>query len=316
MQPAPPNSKELREGRAHGSQSFRCAFYAANPDADCFHAQLHWHEELEIIFFQKGHFVLEINMERYEFNEECIFFVNSGELHRITCDEPCTESAVVFAPHLLGFLSNDEAQSRIIAPLIARELLLPRCLKPGQDGYPLVRREFLQLSENIPCTIVSSERAAEHPDGRVGPKLPSPARQLLIKASLLNILGCLSGFGLLRTARPHGNAGIESIKTVLSYIHTHYQEKIFVSDLSGLLNLNEQYFCRFFKKAIGQSPIAYVNEYRIRQAIDLLEKTDMPVTEICLECGFNNFGNFLREFRAQTNTTPQQYRKRRSQNIV
>ncbi len=74
--------------------------------------------------------------------------------------------------------------------------------------------------------------------------------------------------------------------------------------------MNEQYFCRFFKKAIGRSPIEYVNEYRIKQAIRLLEETDLPITDVCLECGYNNLGNFLREFRKVTGTTPLQYRKR------
>ena len=78
--------------------------------------------------------------------------------------------------------------------------------------------------------------------------------------------------------------------------------------LAGLINRNEQYFCRFFKKVIGSTPMAYVNEYRIKQACRLLEETDLSVMDICLECGFNNLGNFLREFRRRTGTTPLQYR--------
>lgn len=89
----------------------------------------------------------------------------------------------------------------------------------------------------------------------------------------------------------------------------NYREKIYISDLAGRVNLNEQYFCRLFKKAIGCSPIEYLNEYRVRQARQLLEKTDLQVMEVCLECGYNNLGNFLREFRKYTGTTPLQYRK-------
>ena len=73
--------------------------------------------------------------------------------------------------------------------------------------------------------------------------------------------------------------------------------------------MNEQYFCRFFKKAIGRTPITYINEYRIGHAITLLQDTELPVMDICLDCGFNNLGNFLREFRKKTGATPLQYRK-------
>jgi len=52
----------------------------------------------------------------------------------------------------------------------------------------------------------------------------------------------------------------------------------------------------------------YINEYRIKQAMRLLEETDLPVTEVCLECGYNNLGNFLRAFKKYTETTPLKYR--------
>ena len=60
---------------------------------------------------------------------------------------------------------------------------------------------------------------------------------------------------------------------------------------------------------IGRSPMEYVNEYRIKKAIHYLKESDLTVTEICLECGYNNLGNFLREFRKYTSTTPLQYRR-------
>ena len=94
-----------------------------------------------------------------------------------------------------------------------------------------------------------------------------------------------------------------------TYIRENYKEKIYVRDLASLLNLNEQYFSRFFKKAIGRSPMAYINEYRIRQSMQLLKETDLSVMEICMDCGFNNLGNFLRQFRKYTGTTPLKYKK-------
>ena len=104
--------------------------------------------------------------------------------------------------------------------------------------------------------------------------------------------------------------GSRPIKKAIGYIQDNYKEKIYIRDLADLIGMNEQYFCRFFKKAIGRSPIEYVNEYRIKKARHYLEETDLTVMEICLECGYNNLGNFLREFRTDTDTTPLQYRKK------
>lgn len=285
----------LKEDRAHGSHSFRCGFYTTNPKSECFHVPLHWHEEIELVHFISGHFSLEINMEKYDIDSECFFFIRSGELHRIVCEEPCCESALVFSPYLLCFLSNDDAQGNLLLPLAKGDLVLPRKIEKTDSCYEAILSEYKKL-------------AAQYSSISAGHIINAP-QQLFIKAALLNILGYLSAAQLLHTCGSQKNENIESIKMVLSYIHTHYSEKIFISDLAGLLNLNEQYFCRFYKKATGQSPIAYLNEYRIRRATALLTETSMQITDICLECGFNNFGNFLREFRKQTSMTPSGYRR-------
>ena len=134
--------------------------------------------------------------------------------------------------------------------------------------------------------------------------------QLAVKASLLRILTVLSANRMFTETSRNNDRRIETIKKAIGYIQDNYKEKIYIRDLADLIGMNEQYFCRFFKKAIGRSPIEYVNEYRIKKARHYLEETDLTVMEICLECGYNNLGNFLREFRRYTDTTPLQYRKR------
>lgn len=133
--------------------------------------------------------------------------------------------------------------------------------------------------------------------------------QMYVKSSLMYILATLSAHGLFSVTERNFDRRVESIKTALTFIKDNFQNKIYISDLASQVNLNEQYFCRLFKKAIGYSPIEYINEYRIKQAKRLLEDTELQVIEVCLECGFNNLGNFLQEFRKYTGTTPLQYRK-------
>lgn len=291
------NPLSLKEKHAHGSQTFRCACYHAESFTRSFFTSLHWHEELEIIHFKEGHFTLEINTERYEIHSECFFFVHSGELHQIHGSECCVESAVVFSPYILSFLSNDDAQSRLLLPLAHGNLLFPRMVSPSAACYASISSEYEKLIDRLDASVT----------------LPDPSvPQIFAKASLLNILGYLAEYNLLCQTKNPKNENVENIKTVLSFIHAHYTEKICIHDLAAILNLNEQYFCRFFKKMTGTSPITYINEYRIRRALELLTDTSMQVTEICLECGFFNLGNFLREFRRQTGTTPLQYRLKKS----
>ena len=102
---------------------------------------------------------------------------------------------------------------------------------------------------------------------------------------------------------------MDVLKESITYMRNHYSEKIYISDLADLANMNEQYYCRFFKKAIGKTPIEYLNELRIQRSMRLLQSSQKSVLEISLECGFNNLGNYMRTFKKVTGTTPLQYRK-------
>lgn len=61
---------------------------------------------------------------------------------------------------------------------------------------------------------------------------------------------------------------------------------------------------RVHQKSVSQ----YVNELRILEACRLLERTDLAITQIVFECGFQTKSNFNREFLRLTNTSPRQYR--------
>ncbi len=305
MQQPQPNT--LKEIRPHGTKSFPCAIYRTRSAGKGTLVKYHWHDEVEILYFSGGDFRLEINMEQFPVHSECLYFINPGELHSIIMETAgCYEDAVVFSPGILSFDSCDTAQMQLIQPIKKGQIIFPRCIFPEHPAFPAIRDAFTDIMHSF--GQVFPEESLQD-DGAVTDDLTN---QLLIKSSLLRILAALSGHKLFTPTEKNYDKRVEDIKTVLTYIRENYKEKIYISDLAALINLNEQYFCRFFRKAIGHSPMEYVSEYRIKQSLRLLEETDLPVMEVCLECGYNNLGNFLREFRKHTNTTPLQYRKEKS----
>lgn len=297
----------LKEIRPHGTKSFPCAIYRTRSVRKGTLVKHHWHDEVEILYFSGGDFRLEINMEQFPVHSECLYFINPGELHSISVEAAgCYEDAVVFSPGILSFDSCDTAQMQLIQPIQKGRMLFPRRIFPGHPAFASIQNSFTEIMHSFGY-LFPEESSAD--SGAVTDDLTN---QLYIKSSLLRILATLSGCRMFTPTEKNSDKRVEDIKTVLTYIRENYKEKIYVSDLAELVSLNEQYFCRFFKKAIGRSPISYVNEYRIKQSLRLLEETDLPVMDVCLECGYNNLGNFLREFRKQTGTTPLQYRKKKS----
>ncbi len=294
-----PQSPTLKELRHHGTKSFPFAAYKTCFASKGTMVKHHWHEEIEMIYFFEGDFRLEINMEPFYIRSECIYFINPGELHSIVIENnnSSEEEAIVFSSDILSFECYDAVQVRLIQPIQHGTMIFPRCLMPDQPAFIPVRDSFLDIM-NI------YERSGEK-----STLFDPVTNQLYIKSSLLRIFALLSDHRLFLRSEKNDDKRVEEIKKVITYIMENYKEKIYIHDLADLVSMNEQYFCRFFKKAIGRSPIAYVNDYRIKQAVRLLKETDLPIMEICLECGFNNLGNFLKEFRKYTNTTPLKYRR-------
>ena len=295
-------TSKLKEQKDHGTSVFPCGLYEIFDDAPWNGVKHHWHDEIESLYFMKGRFKVTINMESFSIDQECFFFVNPGEIHSVEAYTPAIESAVVFHPCILNFEHYDLAQTQLLQPLTKGEILLPRFLDITHPAFSRIKKEYLDILNVFHQTgfFLSGEYETVTED---------VASQLFIRAGLLKILGTLSSFSLLTHPEKTDDYRVRIIKSSLEFIRNHYQDKIYIRDLAENANMNEQYFCRFFKKILGKSPVTYINEYRIKQAIILLQTTDEAIMDICLDCGFNNLGNFLREFKKHTGFTPLQYRK-------
>jgi transcriptional regulator GlxA family with amidase domain len=88
------------------------------------------------------------------------------------------------------------------------------------------------------------------------------------------------------------------------------QEEWPVSRLARVSGVSEAHFARCFKDAFGAPPHRYLLTRRIERAKALLRDTDLPVTEIAFETGWNSLGTFGRVFRDVTGDSPSALRER------
>jgi len=100
---------------------------------------------------------------------------------------------------------------------------------------------------------------------------------------------------------------------VLFYMDENlHNPHISLSDYAKAANLSKFYFCRYFKKYLGVTPVNYVLGERIRRSMQLLSIPDMSLTEIAYAVGFENYSGYYRIFKKITGLSPQQFRKRLS----
>lgn len=93
------------------------------------------------------------------------------------------------------------------------------------------------------------------------------------------------------------------------YMHAHLAEPVSLSDVGTAACLSPFYLLRVFQSAFQQTPHQYLIHCRLERAKFLLEKTDIPVTAICFECGFTSLGSFSASFHARCGMSPRAWRK-------
>jgi AraC-like DNA-binding protein len=89
-----------------------------------------------------------------------------------------------------------------------------------------------------------------------------------------------------------------------------YAQPLDIPTLARIAHVAEAHFIRSFKATFGETPHRYLQRRRVERAMELLRESECPVTEICLNVGFNSLGTFSRTFSAIVGGPPSAYRAR------
>ena len=103
--------------------------------------------------------------------------------------------------------------------------------------------------------------------------------------------------------------GIYQISSALEYISRHYMEPITLKELVDACSFSETHFRRLFVESMNMTPMEYLNLVRVRQACDLMKKSNLSMGEIAVRAGYISISTFNRNFRKIVGTSPYQYKK-------
>jgi len=137
------------------------------------------------------------------------------------------------------------------------------------------------------------------------------SRRLLTFWRILDRLGRVRTPRTLSThtfTRPHTPSERKQIDRVCRWVADHVEEDIRQADAAALIHRSPSAFARFFKRMMGQTFVNYLVRLRVGRACRLLIETDLPITDIALQAGFNNLSYFNRCFRRHRDCSPRAYR--------
>ncbi len=110
--------------------------------------------------------------------------------------------------------------------------------------------------------------------------------------------------------------GSQRVRKILRYTEARYAEKIRLNDLVEELNTSAGYLGQLFREETGYTYNDYLNRFRIRRSMDLLEDDLQKIYEIADEVGIVDYKYFVSVFEKYTGMTPTNYRKEVNQKSV
>ncbi len=108
------------------------------------------------------------------------------------------------------------------------------------------------------------------------------------------------------------NRQTDRVEQAVRYIEEHYSYPITIEDIADYTGVCRSHLYRMFRKVLKKSPRDYLEEYRIRQACQLLGETGISVTAVAHSVGYEDNLYFSKAFKKSMGKTPSEFRRMKS----
>ena len=257
------------------------------------HALCHWPEDIEWLLVRSGQMNYYINGKRVFLNEGEAIMVNSRQVHYGYSENGKDCDFICILCHPKVFTANSVLYQSYVTPVLSNPSL-----------------EYLHLTPNRPEDADALRLLPEI----LQLKKDHPQAYEIEAAALLSLLWC-------RLLRNHPMLPDDSSmkpqepdllvqRDMVSYIYSHYSESINLDEIAAAGKVCRNKCCQIFRRYLNQSPIDFLNHYRLEVSCHLLNTTKMSIAEICTACGFNHQSYYSKIFLRTYNCTPREFRKR------
>ncbi|MGM5469241.1 AraC family transcriptional regulator [Flavobacteriaceae bacterium LMO-SS05] len=254
----------------------------------------HFHPEIELVYVNQGQGKRHIGNHLSYFNNSQLILLGSNLPHNGFTDSLTnngSETLIQFKPDFLGDTFFDIPEMHNIVQLFER----------GKKGI-LFKSEAKKV-------VGSKMESLINYDG---------FDRIIKLLEILNDLALSEDYSLLNAdgyafeTKPQDSA---KIVIIYKHINSNFRNHISLDEIADKVSMTVPAFCRYFKKATGKTFTKLVNEYRVVHATKLLSESQMTITDICFECGFNNFSHFNKLFNEFTGKSASTYRNKMKQMV-
>ena len=278
---------ELKENKPHGTKDDPFSTYHIKNAGRSFQIPVHWHDELEIIYVKGGFLTVSISGESYIGKPGDAFVVSPGNLHLMGSDTGAVDYYTFLFPlKNLSFRADDLLEDKLLEPLNSGHLMI----------NPRINDTAKELCEQLIEVYAAKNDESES----------QLTAQIKTKIILLQFILEMWKKGFIIENDTSGRNTVE--KEMVSYIQQNYTGKISLKEFGEQFHLSEKYISRYFKEHFHITLSQYVTYLRLEHAKQLLQDTDIPVTEVAMQSGYQNVSYFIRSFKKTYEISPLKYR--------
>ena len=279
---------ELKENKPHGTKDDPFSTYHIENAGRSFQIPVHWHDEFEIIYVRSGFLTVSISGESYIGKTGEAFVVSPGNLHLMGSQTGTVDYYTFLFPlKYISFRTDDMLDEKLLEPLNSGHLMI----------CPRVKDTAKELCEQLVDIYMAKKDESES-------KITT---QIGTKIILLQFILEMWKKGFVIENDTSGRNIVE--KEMVSYIQQNFTGKISLREFGEQFHLSEKYISRYFKEHFHITLSQYVTYLRLEHAKQLLQDTDIPVTDVAMQSGYQNVSYFIRSFQKAYAVSPLKYRK-------
>ena len=279
---------ELKENKPHGTKDDPFSTYHIENAGRSFQIPVHWHDEFEIIYVRSGFLTVSISGESYIGKTGDAFVVSPGNLHLMGSQTGTVDYYTFLFPlKYISFRTDDMLDEKLLEPLNSGHLMI----------CPRVKDTAKELCEQL---IKIYEAKNDESESKI-------TTQVRTKIILLQFILEMWKKGFVIENDTSGRNIVE--KEMVSYIQQNFTGKISLREFGEQFHLSEKYISRYFKEHFHITLSQYVTYLRLEHAKQLLQDTDIPVTDVAMQSGYQNVSYFIRSFQKAYAVSPLKYRK-------
>jgi AraC family transcriptional activator FtrA len=109
--------------------------------------------------------------------------------------------------------------------------------------------------------------------------------------------------------RPVAKPEDDRVRQAMEWALRHLDRPIAIADLAARAFMSPRTFGRRFTEAVGQTPMQWLIQQRVRAALPLLEDGDMPIEQVATHTGFSSAATLRKHFRKALGVSPTHYRR-------